>query len=104
MHDRIAVDFTCRRLEHLAAQTLGKPKYIDRTMNGRFGGLDRIVLIVHRRCRTGQVVNLVHFHIERESHVVTHELKARMIVELINVSLATGEQIVSTQHIVPLLQ
>ena len=35
---------------------------------------------------------------------MTHELKTRMIVELINVPLGAGEQIVGAQHIVPLLQ
>ena len=48
MNDRIAINFTGRRLQHLASQALGKPQHIDRTMDGSFGGLDRIVLIMHR--------------------------------------------------------
>ena len=35
---------------------------------------------------------------------MTHELKTRMIVELINISLGSSEQIVGAQHIVALLQ
>jgi hypothetical protein len=40
------------------------------------------VLVVNGRSRTGQVVDLVHLHIEREGHVVAHQLGVRVIQQM----------------------
>jgi hypothetical protein len=37
------------------------------------------VLVVDRRGRTGEIVDLVDLDIERERHVVAHQLEARIV-------------------------
>jgi hypothetical protein len=78
MHDRIAVDFRGRGLKDLCPKPLGESQHVDRTMDARLGGLHRIVLIVHRAGWTSEVVDLVDLDIERERHIVPHDLEARI--------------------------
>ena len=52
-----------------------------------FGRLHGIVLVVDRRGRAGEVVDLVDLDVERERHVVAHQLEARMPHQMIDVLL-----------------
>jgi len=73
----------------------------DGAVHARLGGLHRIELIMHRRGRTGQIVDLVHFDIQRKSDVVPHQLEARVLEQVLDVGLAAGEEIVDAQYVVP---
>lgn len=73
-------------------------------MHGGFGGLNRIMLVVDRRGRTGKVVDFVDFHIERETNIMAHEFKAGMIVQMIDIALGAREQIIRTQDFMALFQ
>ena len=53
-----------------------------------------------RRGRAGQVVDLVDLDVEREGHVVAHQLEARVVQADGDVLLAAGEEIVDAQHVV----
>jgi hypothetical protein len=48
-------------------------------MNSGLDGLDRIELIVDRRGGAGEVVNLVDLNIDRETDIVTLNLKIGVI-------------------------
>ena len=72
-------------------------------MNTGFGGLHRVVLVMNRRGRTGEVVDFVDLDIERKRHVVAHQLEARMAEHVLDVALRAGKEIVEAQHIVPAL-
>src|SRR6056297_3200843 len=98
----IAVDFTGRSLEDLALETLGQAQHVDCAVDRSFRRLNRVVLVMHRRGWAGEIVDLVDLHREWESYVVTHELEAGMIVQMINIALVAGEEVVETQHLVPL--
>ena len=100
MLHRIAVDFTCGSLENAATQALGQAEHVDRAVHRGLGGLDRIVLVVDRRGRAGQVPDFVDFQEQRKSHVVAHEFEARMGVQMLDIALGAGEQIVHAQHFV----
>ena len=98
----IAVDFGGRGLEDLCLHALGEPKHVDGAMDAGLGGLDRVELVVDRGGRTGQIVDLVHFDIERESHVVTHHLKSGIADQVRDVAPAAGEIVVHAKHVVTL--
>jgi hypothetical protein len=69
-------------------------------MHAGLGGLHRIVLVVDRRGRAGEVVDLVDLDIERERHVVAHQLEARVIQAAHDVLLAAGEVVVDAQYVI----
>jgi hypothetical protein len=73
-------------------------------MHAGLGGLHRIVLVVHRRGRAGQVVDRVHFHIEREGHIVAHQLEVGVIEQRRDVVLGAGEEVIDTDHIMAIGQ
>src|SRR4029077_18474020 len=79
MHGGIAVDLAGRGLEDLGARTLGQAEHIDGAVHAGLGRLHRIVLVVNRRGRTSEVVDLVDLDIERERHVVAHQLEAWIV-------------------------
>jgi hypothetical protein len=62
------------------------------------------VLIVNRRGRAGQVIDLTNLNIERESHIVADKLEARMGKEMLDIGLGSGEEIVYAHNFVPIGQ
>ncbi|GCC46270.1 hypothetical protein chiPu_0030377 [Chiloscyllium punctatum] len=103
MDFRIAIDLRGRRLEDLCLHALGKTKHVDGAVNAGLGGLHRIELVMNRRSRTRQIVDLVHLDIERERDVVAHDLEPGIADQMRNVGPAAGEVIVDAEHIVALL-
>src|SRR3989344_4230558 len=101
MHCGIAIDLAGRGLEGLRLHALGEPEHVDRAVHAGLGRLHRIELVVDRRSRAGQVVDLVHLDVERERHVVAQQLKMRITDEMGDVVLGAGEEIVHAQHVVP---
>ena len=79
MHRRIAVDLAGRGLEDLGARALGQAQHVDGAVHAGLGRLHRIVLVVDRRGGAGEIVDLVDLDIERECHVVAHQLEARVV-------------------------
>lgn len=101
---RVAVNLAGGSLEDARLQALGQAEHVDGAMHRGLGGLHRVVLIVNGRGGAGQVVDFVDFHIQREGDVVTHELEARMVVQVVDVALGAGEQVVQAQHFMALFQ
>ena len=60
----------------------------------------RVVLVMNRRCRTGQVVDFVDLDIERESHIVAHQLEVRVIEQVNDVVFAAGEEVIDADDVV----
>ena len=73
-------------------------------MHRRLRGLHRVELVVHRRGRAGQVVDLVDFHEQREGDVVAHQLELRMGQQVDHVVAGAGEEVVDAEHRVPVGQ
>jgi hypothetical protein len=67
-------------------------------VHGGLGRLHRVVLVVDPRGGTGEVVTLVDLDIEREGHVVAHQLEARIVETSQQVLFGTGEIVVDAQH------
>jgi hypothetical protein len=73
-------------------------------MNVHLGRLNGVVLIVNRRRRTRQVVDLIDLHIKREGNVVANEFKKRIPYQRSDISLGPRVEIVDTEDIVSILE
>jgi hypothetical protein len=56
-----------------------------------------------RRCRTGEVVNPVHFHLKGIHYIMSHQFKIFIIQQMGDVFTATGKEIVQTDDFLALL-
>src|SRR5439155_23272531 len=94
MHLRIAVDFGSRGLENTGADTLGKPEHVDGANDAGLHGLDWIVLVMNRRGRTGQVIDLIDFKQDRLDHVMTKQFKTAIVQQVRHILSPPGEKVV----------
>src|SRR5262245_2191651 len=69
-------------------------------MHADLGGLHRVELIVHRRGRASEIIDLVNLDIERKTDVMAGQLKARMREEVVNVAPRSGVEVVDAQDLV----
>ena len=104
MHLGITIDFGSRGLENPRTHPLGQAKAVDRTHDRCLGSLDRIVLVVRRRGRAGEVVNLIHLKLEGLNHIVPHELKVRVAHQVQHIALTTREKVVHANDLVALVE
>src|SRR6185369_17094888 len=100
MDQRIAVNFRRRRLENARPHTLRETKHIDRAHHVRLHSLHRVVLVVHRRSRTREVIDLIDFEEYRLGDVVTQQLEALIVEQVKNVFAPAGEEVVEAEHLV----
>jgi len=100
MDVRVAIDLAGRGLEDPRVQPLGQAQHVDGAVHAGLGGLHRIVLVVDRRSRAGEIVDLVDLDIERERHVMAHQLEARIAQAIDDVLLVAGEIVVDAQDVV----
>jgi hypothetical protein len=99
MHHGIAIDLARGGLEDLGFDALGQAQHVDRAMHAGLCRLHRIELVMHGRGRAGEVVDLVHLHIEREGHVVTEHLEMRVPQKVDDIVLGSGEIVVDAEHV-----
>ena len=52
------------------------------------------------RCRAGEVVDLVHLHVERKGDVVAHEFEVRVVQQVHDVAPRAGVEVVHAQHVI----
>ena len=101
MHLRIAVDLGGGGLQHAGLHPLCQAQAVDGAHHGGLHRLDGIVLVMRRRGRAGEVVDLVDLDLEGIDHVVPQEFKARVGEQVDDVLLPAGEQIVEADDLVP---
>ncbi len=99
---RIAVYFAGRGLKNSRLYPFGESQHIDRTMHAGFRGLDRIKLIVNRRCRAGEVIDFVHLNVKRKGDIMPHQFEAGIVEKLTNIIFTSSKEIVDTQDVVSL--
>src|SRR5882672_2148160 len=73
-------------------------------MHRGLGRLHWIELVVNGRRRTCQIENLVHLHVQRKCHVVSHVLEMRMTQKLDDISLRPGVEVIHTKDLCPFVQ
>ena len=66
-------------------------------MHASLGGLNGIALVVNRRCGTSEIVNLIDLDVERKRHVVAQQLEPLVILEVIDVAMRPGEEVVEAE-------
>ena len=101
---RITIDLTGGGLEDLGLDAFCQTQHIDRPMDTGLGGLHRVELVMDGRGRTGQVVDLVHLHVEGIGNVMTHELEVMVVEQRHDIVLCPGEEVVHTEDVVTLVQ
>ena len=104
MDGRIAVHLGRRGLQDRYAESFRESKHVDRAVHTRLGGLNRIMLVMHRRGRARQIENPVHFDVERRRDVVTQELEPLEVEQLVQIAAAARKEVVDAQHFVPLVE
>ena len=100
VHFGVSVDFAGGSLEDAGMHPLGKAQHIGRAVHAGLDGLHGIVLVVNGRCRAGKIVDLLDFHIEREGHIMTHELKAGIVQKFLDIGSGTGKKVVHAENFV----
>ena len=100
MNGRIAIDLRGGSLKNPALQALGKTQHVDGAMYAGLGGLHGIVLIVDGGCRAGEVIDLVHLHIEREGDIMPQKLKAWKAEQMVDIAFCSGEEIIDANNLV----
>ena len=98
----ITIHLRGRGLEDTGPDPLGQTEGVDRPHDGCLHRLDGIVLIVRRGCRAGEIIDAVDLELERVDHVVTNEFKTVVPLEMLDVGLSTGEEVVETDHFISL--
>jgi hypothetical protein len=96
MHGGIAVDFACRRLENLRLESLAESEHVDRSVHAGLGRLHGIELVVNRRGRAGEVVDLVNLNIQWKGYVVTQQFEMRAVQKVCDILLGSSKEVVDT--------
>ena len=104
MNLRVAIYFRGRCLQDLGPDALCQTQHVDGAVNAGLGRLDRIELIMNRRCRTREIENLVDLDIERKADVVTHQLEPRVRQQVMHVLAGAGVEVIDAENFVTALQ
>jgi len=97
----IPVYFAGGSLKYLGPNPLGQPQHVDGAHDRSFHGLDRIVLVVHRGGRAGEIIDLIRFDEHGVNQIVSNQLEIRFSDEMSDVLLGAREKIVKAQHVMP---
>jgi hypothetical protein len=73
-------------------------------MDGGFGGLDGIMLVVNGGCGASKIVNLVNLDIEREANIVAHQLESGVSDQMFYVTPCARKEVVDTEYFVPAIE
>ena len=104
MDQRIAINLTRRCLQNAGLHSFRQPEHIDHTHHTCLDGFDRIVLVMNRRRRAGEIVDLIDLEHYRFGHVVTNQLEILIVEKVGNILLAAGEKVVNAHDLVALVQ
>ena len=96
MLERVAVDLGSRCLQNARAHALGQTEHVQRAHYISLHRLHRIVLIVNRRSRTGQVINLIDLEQDGFDDIMAQQLELMIAEQVQNVFAPPGEEIVET--------
>ncbi len=104
MNVGVAVYFRCGSLDDFCLCSFGDSQDIDGAHDIGLDCFDGIELVVHRRCRAGQVVDFVHFQINGIGNVVPDQFKMGMPHQMGYVFFAPGEKVVQADNVVAFFQ
>jgi hypothetical protein len=99
----ISIDLRGGGLEDTGFHPLSQAQAVDRPDHGGLHRLDGVVLVVRGGSWAGEVVDAVNLELERVDDVVAHELEAGIADEMLDIRLATSEEIIETDDFMSLL-
>ena len=73
-------------------------------MNRRFGGLNRIMLVLNRGRWASEIINFVDLNIQRKRDIVTDELETGVLVQVLNVAFAACKEVINADYLVSFLK
>src|SRR5271157_2583069 len=97
---RVSVDFRSRSNEEFRSSIPRTLKRIAGAHHSCLDGAYWIALIVHRTCRTGQMVNLVALDVPRIAHIVTQKLEVSIVKKVSDILPMRSEHIVEADNLV----
>jgi hypothetical protein len=103
MNVGITVDFRGGSLENTGLHPLGETKAVDGPDHGGLHRLDRIILVVWWRSWTSEIIDSVYLELEGIDHVMAYEFKAGIPQKMLDIGLASGEEIIETDDFMLLL-
>ena len=56
------------------------------------------MLVVDRRCRAREIVDLVDLHIERKGDIVPNHFEMLVIAQVLDIAPCAGEEIINAHH------
>ena len=98
MLKRIAVDFACGSLENFCIFTLCKSKHLHRTKHVCADRLHRIMLIVDGRGGAGEIVDLIHFKIQRLAHISFAHFEVRIFKKGREILSSSSKKIIEADN------
>ena len=101
---RVAIHLAGGCLENPRLDAFCQAQHVDGAVHTGLGGLYRVKLIMDGRRRAGQVVNLVHLHIEGIGNIMTHEFEVVIVEQRQDIVSCPSEEIVYTEDIMTFVQ
>ena len=95
----IAVDLGRAGEQQPRPDPAGQAQHVVGADEAGFGRFDRVVLVVHRRGRAGQVPDAVHLQADRLGHVVADQFEIGVADPLGQIGLAPREVVVEADHL-----
>jgi hypothetical protein len=97
---RIAIDLTGRRLKDLTLRSAGETQHVIGSKHRGLGSLDRVCLIIDRRSRTSQIVDLIYLSPIWLAHIMTYNLKIGFTQQMPHVLFTACVEVVETDHVI----
>ena len=95
----IPVDFAGAGQQQRCTDATGQAQHVEGAQKAGFGRVNRIVLVMHRRGRAGQVPDAIHLQADRFGHIVADEFKGRMVPPGAQVLFSSCECVVEADHV-----
>ena len=99
MNLRVTIHFTGGSLKNSGLNSLGQTQHVNGTHDTGLDCFYGIILVVNRRSRAGQIVNLIDLDVEREGHVMADDLEPGVADETINIDFRTRVVVVDAQDV-----
>ena len=98
MDMRVAVDLGCRSLQNPDVAAAREIEKVKRAKHTCFQGADRIGLIVGRRGRAREIVDLIDLEIDRIDDVVLQDLEVWMAGQMRDIPGVARREVVEADH------
>ncbi len=100
MHLRVSVNLGSGRLEDAGPNALGQTEHIDDAHDAGLHRLYRVVLVMNRGRRTGEVIDLVYLKQNRFDNVVPQKFKTPIVQQVRDVLAPAREKVVEADNFI----